>query len=250
VNIEHIIISFLAGVGSGFVGAATGGAGLISIPALIFLGLSPSSAIATNAFGSFGMVTAAVPEYARAKQLRWKPVLKLIPLAIAGGFIGSKALTHVRVDDSTFSVVIGVIMLVLIPVILSDRRRGIKRFQAGEERMLIGSFAYFVVAVYAGFFGAGAGIFSTYSLTYFFGMTYIEAKGSNFVPTLFTFATVLVVFLSHHLVDFKLGIPMIIGMYVGGLIGARTAIKNGNTWVRTIFLVVILLTGLKLVFFP
>ena len=249
-NIEHVIISFLAGFGSGFVGAATGGAGLISIPALIFLGLSPASAIATNAFGSFGMVTAAVPEYARAKQLRIKPVLKLIPLAIAGGFIGSKLLVHARIDDSAFSIAIGVIMLILIPVILSDRRRGLKSFHVGEERMLIGSLVYFVVSVYAGFFGAGAGIFSTYSLTYFFGMTYIEAKGSNFVPSLFTFATVLVIFLSHHLVNFSLGIPMIIGMYLGGLVGAQTAIKNGNRWVRGIFLAVILLTGLKLVFFP
>src|ERR1700679_3532584 len=119
-TIEHLIISFLAGFGSGFVGAATGGAGLISIPALIFLGLSPSSAIATNAFASFGMVTSAVPKYAKAKQLRLKPVLKLIPLTIAGGFIGSKLLVHVHVDDTIFSVVIGVIMLVLIPVILSD----------------------------------------------------------------------------------------------------------------------------------
>lgn len=249
-NLTHILLSFLAGVGSGFVGAATGGAGLISIPALIFLGLSPSSAIATNAFGSFGMIASAVPEYAKAKKLRLRPVLKLIPLTIAGGFIGSRALVHVHVNADTFSIVIGAIMLLLIPVILSDPRRGIKRFKPGEERVIIGSIIYFVVAIYGGFFAAGAGIFSTYSLTYFFGMTYIEAKGSNFVPSLFLFATSLSVFLPHHLVNFKLGIPMVAGMYVGGLIGANTALKNGNKWVRGIFLAVIVLTGLKLILFP
>ncbi|HVV66795.1 MAG TPA: sulfite exporter TauE/SafE family protein [Candidatus Saccharimonadales bacterium] len=249
-NVEHILLSFLAGLGSGFVGAATGGAGLISIPALIFLGLSPSSAIATNAFGSFGMVASAIPKYAKAKKLRWKPVLKLIPLTIAGAFLGAKALVHLHVNDSLFSVVIGVVMLLLIPIILSNPNRGIKRFKPGDERVIIGSIAYFVIAVYGGFFGAGAGIFSTYSLTYFFGMTYVEAKGSNFIPSIFLFGTSLVIFLSHHLVNFKLGIPMIIGMYIGGILGANAALKNGNKWVRTIFILVIVLTGLKLILFP
>lgn len=249
-NVEHILLSLLAGVGSGFVGAATGGAGLISIPVLIFLGLSPSSAIATNVFGSFGMVGAAIPEYAKAKKLRWRPMLKLIPITIAGSFLGAKALVHLPVNAETFSIAIGVIMLLLIPIILANPNKGIKRFKPNGERVIIGSMVCFLIAVYGGFFAAGAGIFSTYNLTYFLGMTYVEARGSNFIPSLFLFGTSLIVFLSHHLVNFELGIPMLIGMYIGGILGAETALKKGNTWVRTIFILVIVATGLKLILFP
>lgn len=247
-DVAHIIISFVAGVAGGFIGAVTGGAGLLSIPALIFLGLPANQAIATNALASIGMIAGGVPEYQRAKQVRWHAVLKLIPLTILGGFIGSKTLVHFNAD--ALSVVIGILLLLIVPIIFLNPKKGLKTFRPGISRIIIGSFFYFVIAIYAGFFGAGAGIFSTYSLTYFFGMTYIQAKASNFIPSFFLTVTAFAVFLTHGLINWELGIPMTIGMYLGGILGAWTALKNGNAWVRLIFVAVIVASGVKLIFFP
>ena len=50
-----MLISFfivLLGIATGFLGA--GGRGLISIPTLIYLGLTPQAAIATNKLGAVG----------------------------------------------------------------------------------------------------------------------------------------------------------------------------------------------------
>lgn len=54
-DIINLLMIFAVGVIAGSFGALTGGGGLITIPALIFLGLPPHSAIGTNRLGVTGI---------------------------------------------------------------------------------------------------------------------------------------------------------------------------------------------------
>lgn len=247
VDITQTIIALIAGVAAGFVGAATGGAGVLSIPALIFLGLPTNQAIATNALATLGMVASALPRYYQAKQVRLRTGIKLIPLAIVGGFLGSKAL--VRLDVDALTVVVGILLLLLIPVVLLNPDKGIKTFRAGKDRVVLGYVVYFLIMVYGGFLGAGAGIFAMYALIFFLGMTYIQGKATISIPTFFLAGTAFLVFVAHGLVNWKLGIPMTVGMFIGGAVGAKVALEKGNSWVRIIFVVVTLGSAIKLLFF-
>ncbi len=246
-DITHIIISFVAGVGAGFIGAITGGGGLLSIPALLFLGLPVDAAIGTNRFAAFGVIGAAVPQYYKAKKIRWHTAAKLVPIAMLGGFIGSKALVHI--NTNALSVVVGILLLLMIPVVLLSSDKGIKDIATGEKKTLVGYALFFLTMIYGGFFGGGAAMFAIYILVYFLGMTYIEANATDFISWTFLSATALVVFLVHGLVNFELGIPLLIGMYIGGAWGARAALEKGNAWVRVIFVVVVLASSIKLLFF-
>ncbi len=246
-DITQTIIALLAGVAAGFVGAVTGGAGILSIPALIFLGLPTNQAIATNALATLGMVVSALPSYYKAHQVRVRTGIQLIPLAVVGGFIGSKAL--VRVDADALTVVVGILLLLLIPVVLLNGDKGLKTFRAGKDRVALGYILYFLVMVYGGFFGAGAGIFAMYTLIFFLGMTYIQGKATISVPSFFLAGTAFLVFAAHGLVSWKLGLPMTVGMFIGGAIGAKVALEKGNAWVRIIFVIVTLASSIKLLFF-
>ena len=53
-DIINLLMIFAVGVIAGSFGALTGGGSLITIPALIFLGLSPYSAMWTNRLGVAG----------------------------------------------------------------------------------------------------------------------------------------------------------------------------------------------------
>jgi uncharacterized protein len=247
VDILHIVISLLAGIVAGFIGAITGGAAILSIPALLFLGLPANAAIATNSLAILGVLTSATPQYYKAKKIRWNSGIKLVPIAILGGFIGSKALVHF--DVSALSIVIAVLLLLLIPVIFLNPDKGLKSYKESSSRTVLGYFVYFLVTVYGGFLAAGAGAFAMYTLIFFLGMTYLEAKGTTFVPGIFLSVTALVVFLAHGLVDFRLGIPMLVGMFIGAMLGAETALEKGNAWVRIIFIGVIIAASIKLLFF-
>lgn len=247
-DIAHILISFLAGIIAGFVAAVTAGAGILNIPVLIFLGLSANSAIATNALATMGVIASSLPKYYKAKKVRMAVGLKLTPLAIIGGFIGAKAL--VRTDAGALEVIVGVLLFMLIPVILLNPKKGLKTVREGRGMVVFGYMLYFAIMVYAGFLGAGAGVFAMYALVYFFGMTYLQAKSTISVPGIFLTLTTFTVFLQHGLVDFKLGIPMTIGSYIGGAWGAQTALEKGDKWVRLLFVIVVILSGIKLLFFP
>lgn len=240
-------ISLVVGILAGFVAAVTAGAGVISIPALIFLGLSANEAIATNTMTIFGMLASALPRYNRAKKVRWDIGLKLIPLAIIGGFLGAKAL--VRVNADALSMVVGVLLLLLIPVVLLNPDRGVKDFKTSTNKILLGCIVFLAVMIYGGFLGAAAGIFAMYTFVFFWGMTYIEAKATVSVPSSFLSATALTIFIGHHLVNWRLGIPMTVGMYIGGAVGAKTALEKGNAWVRLIFIAMAVASAVKLLFF-
>lgn len=240
-------ISLLAGVAAGFVAAVTAGAGVISIPALIFLGLSPDKAIATNTLSIFGVLASALPRFSRAKEVRWDTGLKLIPLAVIGGYIGSKALVHTNAN--ALYTVVGILLLLLVPIILFNGDRGVEGFKASRGRIALGGLVFFAVMIYGGFFGAAAGIFARYALVFFFGMTYIESSATSLFTSSFLSLTALAVFVAHGLVNWELGLPMTAGMYVGGAIGAKMALEKGNAWVRIIFVVVIAASAVKLLFF-
>jgi hypothetical protein len=242
-----IIISFLAGIAAGFMAAVTAGAGILLIPVLIFLGLPANSAIATNALATMGVIASSLPKYYKAKKVQVAVGLKLIPLAIIGGLIGAKAL--VRTDVDVLTTMVGILLLLLIPVILLNPKKGIKATREGRNKVALGYVIYFLTMVYAGFLGAGAGVFAMYALVYFFGMTYLQAKATISVPGIFLTITTFTVFLLHGLVNFELGIPMTIGAYIGGAWGAHTALKKGDVWVRLIFVAVVIASGIKLLFF-
>lgn len=246
-EVTQILVSLIAGVASGFVGAVTGGAGILAIPVLIFLGLSADRAIATNALATFGMTAAALPQYTNARKVHWRVAAKLTPLAIIGGYIGSKTLTRVNADALT--VVVGVLLLLMVLVVLLSSHRGLKAVRSGSDRTAIGYAVYFLVMLYGGFLGAGAGLFAVYAAIFFLGMTYIDAKATISVPSLFLAVTAFIVFVTHNLVSWKFGVPMTVGMYIGGAIGAKTALEKGNAWVRVVFVAVTLASSAKLLFF-
>lgn len=241
------MISFLAGIGACFIGAISGGGGLLSIPVLLFLGLPVDVAIGTNRFSAFGMIAAAVPEYYRAKKIRWRVALRLAPLAMLGGFIGAKALVHI--NTHALSIIVGILLLLMVPIVILNSDRGLKRIKTGEGKRLTGYALFSLVMIYGGFFGGGAAMFAIYILIYFLGMTYIEANATDFISWTFLSGTALIVFLFSGLVDFKLGIPLMVGMYIGGALGAKTALEKGNAWVKIVFVVVLTASAIKLLFF-
>ena len=78
----HIIILLISfGFLAAFVDSVVGGGGLISLPALLFVGLNPAAAVATNKLaGAMGSLTSSISFY-RSGQLEIRSVLKYFPLA-------------------------------------------------------------------------------------------------------------------------------------------------------------------------
>lgn len=81
-----IIISLVANLFSAFVG---GGAGLIQLSALIFLGLPFSTALATHKVASVALGIGAIARHLRERALEWPFALFILTSGVPGEGLGA-----------------------------------------------------------------------------------------------------------------------------------------------------------------
>ena len=246
-EIITLIAVFLVGSMAGFMGSIAGGGGLISIPFLIFIGLPPQVAIATDRLGSIGQAITACYKFWKAKKIIWKHVVVLTALALAGALIGANIL--LSFNQENLRNVVGLALVILLPLIFLKRNIGFKKVETTKTKMLIGLAIYFLVQVFTGFFGGGTGPIIFYTLMYFFGFSIIESNATNNIPWIVLSVTSLIIFALNGLVDYKNGIVLLFGMAIGGYLGAHTALKKGDSWVKGIFAIIVIISGIKLLFF-
>src|SRR5699024_9840311 len=76
-----------------FIDSVVGGGGLITLPALLFTGMPPAAAVATNKLASsMGSFTSMYTFY-RSGQLDMQSIKKLFPLTFFGAMIGAWLVT-------------------------------------------------------------------------------------------------------------------------------------------------------------
>ncbi|MCK4927788.1 MAG: sulfite exporter TauE/SafE family protein [Candidatus Aenigmarchaeota archaeon] len=243
----QIITTFLIGVFASFIGAIAGGGGLISIPFLIFLGLPPQAAIATNKLGGAGLSLGAAAKFWKEKKIIWKAVMPLCLIGIIGAYLGANILLNI--DPAILSKMIGFMLLILLPLTLLKKDIGLKRKDTRPVDKGMGYVLFFFLMIFGGFFGGGAGTLMFYILMYFFGFTIIQSNATSIIPWFVMSITSLIIFIINGLVVYQVGISLFAGMLVGGYLGAQTAIKKGNRWVKIIFLAVVFVSAVKILFF-
>ncbi|MFA5051586.1 MAG: sulfite exporter TauE/SafE family protein [Patescibacteria group bacterium] len=245
-TIITLLIILLIGVLSGFVGAIAGGGGLISIPFLLFLGIPPQITLATNKFGGMGLSLGALYKFIKEKKIVWRYAIALSIVGTAASFIGSRILLTIETD--LLQKIIGILLLALVPTIFFKKDFGLEERVTSSNSKTLGYLFYFFLSILASFFG-GMGALLMSVVIYFFGMTMITGNATELVSyTIFSVAAV-IIFAAHHIIDYRAGIALFIGMLVGGYVGAHLAIKKGDAWVKYVFAVVIVVSAVKILFF-
>ena len=238
---------FLIGIFASIFGTMVGGGTLLSIPFLIIVGLPPQVAIATERFGGIGQTIAAFIKLFKSQKIVWKYVLCLTIISVTGSLIGANIL--VNINPVILHNLVGVIVLALLPLLLLKPDLGIQNTTTSKTKIIIGSIIYFFVQIFAAFFGGGTGILILYTLMLCFGLTIIEATATKTVPWFFLSISSLVIFAVKGIINYKMGTVMLIGMAIGGYIGAHIVLKKGNIWVKRLFFFFIIISAIKLLFF-
>jgi uncharacterized membrane protein YfcA len=230
-----------AGVAAGIVGVVGGLASVISYPALLAAGLPPVAANVTNtvamtAVGA-GTVVGSGPEL-RGQGGR---VLRLSMLGAVGGAVG--ALLLLSADAGTFELVVpylvalGGLLLLARDSIRRWAARGALDRAAGSSRAAVGRRVAWVAAlglaaVYAGYFGAGAGIIVLAVIA----MRHVEPYAvTNAIKTLVTGAANVVaaaVFVLAGDVAWMRAVPLALGMFIGGALGPALVRRLPETALR------------------
>jgi uncharacterized protein len=246
-EIITLVAVLIIGLIAGLVDAIVGSGGLISIPFLIFTGLPAQVAIATDRLGIIGQNLGSIPKFWKEKKIQWKYVPAFSLISIIGAYIGANIL--LSVNEEFLNKVVGVVILLILPFIFIKKDIGVKRKTITKSKKIIGYFLYLLVMTFAGFIGGGVGILIFYTLMVFFGFTIIEANATDNISWFLLSISSLIIFAMNGLIDYTLGIVLFIGMLAGGYLGVRIVIKKGNQWVKPLFVVVVIISAIKLLFF-
>ncbi len=239
-----LVAVFGIGVAAGTIGAMVGGGSLLSIPLLIFLGLPAPVAIATDRFAGLGVACTAGFRYGRAGSIVWRWVPWLGTASLVGSLLGANLL--VRTDAPRLEPIIGLLVLLLLPVLFLRPSFGVESRDTPRSWQLAGFGLYFAIQLLTGFFGAGTGPLVFTTLMACFGLTIVQAVATQVVPFLLLTLSSVFVFGSHGLIDYRIGIALLLGTAVGGSVGAKLAIEQGAGWVRRMFAGIVALSALRL----
>ena len=243
-DIPQLLLTFLVAVFASFIGAMVGSGGLITIPFLIFLGLPPHIAIATNKFGATGLKIGAITKFRKTDLILWKYILPFSLIGIVAAIIGTQLL--LAIDKELLSNIVVILLLVVLPLLFLKKDLGIVHETVSKLKQGIGYFLYFLAMIFSAFFGGGSATFVLYILMIFFGITINQANATAMPPSLLLNVIAVVIFATNGIINFQLGIVLFAGMFLGGRLGAFTAIKKGNAWVKALFTFIVLVLIVKI----
>ncbi len=230
----------LAGVLAGFMNAVAGGGGVLSLPALLAVGLPPHLALGTNKLqASFGTLAATL-KFHRADALHWRPLAAGIAWTALGAVLGALAVQNLPADGLRRLVPILLVAILIYTLVLPDL--GSRPSRARCPRGLFGLLAGLSLGFYDGFFGPGVGSFWTLAWISLAGATLREATVNGRVMNAASNVASLAVFLAGGQVWFAAGLAMGAAQAAGAWLGAHLALVRGHRFIRAVFLVAVAAT--------
>lgn len=218
--------------------AIGGGGGLITVPALLAVGLPPHMAVATNkgqsVFGSFS----ALIRYSHAGLVDRAAARVAFPLALGASALG--AIFAMSLRASVFGpIILGLLVTAALAVTFA-RPAEASPESVGSSRRIVAVMALGAVLIgaYDGFFGPGAG---TLWIALYVGLARLplaRATADTKVVNFASNAAALVIFAHGGLVFWKAAVPMAVSQVFGGFLGAHLAVRRGDGFIRAVVLLV------------
>lgn len=232
---------------AGFVDAIGGGGGLISLPGYLFAGLPPTMAVATNKLSSTLGTAVSAYKYAKSGCVNWSLALSGVVAAIIGSVLGARI--GMLLPENTFKI----IMLVLLPVLgayvilRKELKPSDKPPLPRAQAIALMSASSFVVGLYDGIYGPGAGVFYILAYTGLVRLDVLTAGGNTKLVNLASNVGALTTFLISGRCNIAVGLIAAVFSIVGHWLGATLAIKNGGKIVRTVIIVVLCVLAVKVI---
>ncbi len=243
-SIQTLAVLFGAAVLGGFVDSIAGGGGIITVPALLAVGLPPHLALGTNKLQAvFGSFTAAM-NYRRGGMVRWRNMVGGIACTAAGALVGTLAVQTVSADLLTR--VIPLLLMAIFLYMLCRPELGATHQPHRISPRLFYLIFGLLLGFYDGFFGPGTGSF--WAMAFISGLgfdlkkTTAHTKVMNFTSNL----TALAFFMLGGNVLLVAGLVMGVGQVAGAFLGSHLVLARGTRFIRVFFLCVVAATLAKL----
>jgi len=227
---ETLAVLFVVGLVAGLVDAIAGGGGLLTLPALLWAGLSPAAALATNKLqSSFGSFSAALG-FTRSGEVDPRRMIWMIVCTFVGASAGT--LVVQAIDSGFLRAVIPFLLIAIAIYLLAFPKAG---DMDARRRIGDGTFAVLIgggIGFYDGFFGPGTGTFFAIAFVSLLGSNLRAATAKTKVLNFTSNIAALLFFLLGGKIVWTVGLVMGVGQYLGARAGAGLVVRNGARIVR------------------
>nr|WP_027964461.1 sulfite exporter TauE/SafE family protein [Halalkalibacillus halophilus] len=229
---EYLII-FCIGLLATTIGTIAGSGGLISLPAMLTLGMPVHSAIGANkvsntfsSFSSFYLVY-------RLKKITFHEAFKIVPISIVGGVTGGLVATSIS-ENMMYRVAIG---LLLFAFIASFFGKGSftedTKFKLNKKRFSI----LYAIGIYDGMFGPGQGTLMMHYFS-FIKISYMKSIGLARAATFSSCFGAALSYIAAGDILWGLTICLLFGSLTGAQVGVRLASRIKKEQVKPILRIV------------
>ncbi len=241
-NKYNTLLLFSTAFVAGGLNAVAGGGSFITFPALIFTGVQPIAANATNNTAMWVAALASAGAYRKDLGIQSRELLLLCAISLVGGVIGSVALLYT--SPGVFKKLIP--YLLLLASLLFTFSEPLKAwFQRQSEKsspesppLLRLILVQGAIAIYGGFFGAAQGILMMATLTF------LGIKNIHSINALKTFlgscinGIAIVPFIFAGVIAWPQAILMAVGGSLGGYLSAYYARQLEPRLIRRVVMIV------------
>lgn len=240
------LVAFVAG----FIDAVAGGGGMLTVPALLSLGLPPHIALGTNKLAATFASSTAAFTYYRKRLFKPQCWLRAFIATLVGATVGTMAVDAISTDwlEKILPLIILAAALYTIWHKTPDANHNsatpapcpmLNKKQYGQG---------FVLGFYDGVAGPGTGAFWTVSSMALYRLNILLASGLAKAMNFTSNFTSLVTFAMLGHINWGLGLIMGICLMAGAFVGAHSAIHFGAKFIRPVFVTVVSILAIKLAY--
>lgn len=244
-----LIILALVAFAAGFIDAVAGGGGMLTVPALLAIGLPPHIALGTNKLAAtFASSTAAVTYYRKKlfDPSLWKSAFIATLIGATCGTLIVDLISTAWLEKVLPLIILGAALYTIVQKAPNTNTNALPALNQSLKRKQW--FQGLSLGFYDGVAGPGTGAFWTVSSMAIYKMNILLSSGlakamnftSNFT-SLITFAI-----LGH--INWVLGLTMGVCLMAGAYFGAHSAIRFGAKFIRPVFISVVSVLAIKLAF--
>ncbi len=234
------------GVLAGWINVIAGGGSMLTIPAMVFMGMPGPVANGTNRIAIVAQNVVAVFTFWRSgfSNLRLSITLALasLPGAVAGAMLGT------QLDGAWFRRVLALIMLAILLLMLTGKKPSSNpEHGSGQpQNLLVGHLCMLGAGFWGGFIHIGVGFILMPILHRVMHLDLVRVNMHKCFIVLVYSVVALGIYAATVQIQWLLGAFLAVGNSIGGWLGARATISRGDQLIRWVFNAVLIAFVIKL----
>ena len=235
-----VVVAFIAG----FISSIAGAGGAIVLPVLLWAGLPPLNALATNKFQSvFGTLSSTI-NFFRKGYIDLHALLPALCYAFVSSMLGTYLVQQISTDY--LSLIMPYLLIILALYMFFSPTLADEDLPPKMSKKIFAPVVGGGIGLYGGLFGPGMGSFFAVAFSSLQGFNMRKATAYTKPLVLIVNTTSMMIFLWGGYIVWSLAIAMALSQTVGARIGSNLVIHRGTALIKPVIVLMTLVIAFKL----